>query len=131
MTTQIFNVKKIDSRIRLEVHQALPKMFWDCFVKECLRTLQIWINWKISTTWCLSKTIIWQGYNGGLDKLLKFTKGEMELCILQKKISPLLETVHLFCFLKVFLRGQQSFSQLTDFADNDFKLEESYWNIFV
>ena len=41
MSTQIFNVKKIDSRIKLEVHQALSTMFRDRFVKEYLPILQI------------------------------------------------------------------------------------------
>ena len=39
--------------------------------------------------------------------------------IIHSAEETLQETVHLFRFLKVFLHGQQSFSQLTDFADNE------------
>ena len=41
--------KKVDSQIRGKAVQALSKMFWDCFVKEYLPSLQIQAKWIKST----------------------------------------------------------------------------------
>ena len=41
--------EKIDSRIRGKAVQALSKMFWDCFVKEYLPSLQIQAKWNKPT----------------------------------------------------------------------------------
>ena len=41
--------KKIDSQFRWKAVQALSKMFWDCFVKEYLPSLQIRAKWNKPT----------------------------------------------------------------------------------